>query len=201
MMISDCLIHGVDIRLLTPTTIIDCRKRNSQALLDQSLPDIIITPSTQQNFYLHETSVLLTTTDSIYIEAHYPPLLHSNYDWKPSVMRYLQSFAFCTLALSESGRHTLQGTCSHSNTQLRIGSRYLAHENFMDLLSPTALVNDVVDILITLMLTPYTDVTYFSVGVPQEFVRTTTTATGSVRQFHILYQENAQLNMSREKLL
>ena len=71
----------------------------------------------------------------------------------------------------------------------------------MDLLSPTSLVDDVVDILVTLMLMPYTDVTYFSVGVTQEFAIMTTTATGAVCQFHRLHHEDAQLNMSREKLL
>ena len=71
----------------------------------------------------------------------------------------------------------------------------------MDLLSPTALVNDVVDILITLMLIPYKDVTYFSVGVTQEFVRTTNTTTGSVRLFRRLHHESSQLHLSRDKLL
>ena len=201
MMIPDCLIRGVDISLLTPTTIIDCRKRIAQALLDQSLPDIIITSSIQHNSDLNEVTVNLRTTDSSTISPHYPPLLQRNYDWKPTVIHNLQIFTFYAPALSEPERDTLQEACSHSNTQLQIGSRYLAHEDFMDLLSPTALVNDVVDILITLMLTPYNDVTYFSVGVTQEFVRTTNTTTGSVRLFRRLHHESSQLNSSREKLL
>ena len=160
-MIPDCLIRGVDISLLTPTTIIDCRKRIAQALLDQSLPDIIITSSIQHNSDLNEVTVNLRTTDSITISSHYPPLLQRNYDRKPTVIHNLQICTFYVPALSEPERDTLQEACSHPNTQLQIGSQYLAHEDFMDLLSPAALVNDVVDILITLMLTPYKDVTYF----------------------------------------
>ena len=116
------LMRGIDINLLTPTTIIDCRKRIAQALLDQSLPDIIFTSSTQQISDLHEVSVKPRTTDSITINSHYPPLLQSNFDWKPTVIHNLQLFTFYAPALSESGRNTLQEACSHPSTQLQIGS-------------------------------------------------------------------------------
>ena len=33
MMIPDCLTHGINIRLLTPTSVIKCRRRIAQALL------------------------------------------------------------------------------------------------------------------------------------------------------------------------
>jgi len=69
-----------------------------------------------------------------------------------------------------------------------------------DLLSPIALVNDVVDRLLTLMLTPYSDVSHYSVGVTQEFVKTTVSHTGTSRRYQRLHHEDLQLNISREKI-
>ena len=48
MMIPDCLTHGIDIRLLTPTSVIKCRRRIAQALLEKVLPDIRTTLTAQE---------------------------------------------------------------------------------------------------------------------------------------------------------
>jgi len=87
-------------------------------------------------------------------------------------------------------RAVLLTACDQTQQQLCIGSRYLAHEDFMDLLSPTALVNDVVDLLLTLMLTPYSDVSHYAVGVIQEFVKTTVSSIGTVRRHQRLHHED-----------
>jgi len=97
-------------------------------------------------------------------------------------------------------RHSLAEICLNQPQLMLIGDRYLAYDDFIDLLQPAALINDAVEILLTLMLTPYNDVTHFSVGATQEFVRTVITSDGTTRQYHRLYREYKKLNKARTQL-
>jgi len=61
--------------------------------------------------------------------------------------------------------------------------------------------NDVVDILLSLMLTPYGHVTHFSVGDTQDFVHTVVTSHGTSREFRQLHHEDQTLNTAKAQLL
>ena len=104
---------------------------------------------------------------------------------------------FYAPVLSESMRTALLTACDQTQ-QLWIDSRYLAHEDFMGLLSPIALVNDAVDLVLTIMLTPYSDVSHYSVGVTQEFLKTIVSHIGTSRRYQRLHHEDLQLNIFRE---
>ena len=102
--------------------------------------------------------------------------------------------------LSEYERHSLVETCLNQPQLLYIAGRYLAHDDFRNLLQPANLINDVVDILLTLMLTPYEDVTHFTVGSTHDFVQTMVTSGGTTRQYRRLHHENQLMNNARTQL-
>ena len=141
MMIADCLVHNIDLSLLNRSTIVSCRDRIAQALLEQAIPAITVLSEDNSSVLVcaQEDSKFTTmpcadtnnndlrATELVYIsplandQLHSsPPLLHSTYDWNPTVECISSSFTLHAPILSEYERHSPIETCLNQPQPLYI---------------------------------------------------------------------------------
>jgi hypothetical protein len=204
LMIANCLLTNTDLSILTQDTMRRCRTRIAHAILEHRIPDLILgipQAATEQADTQHSqhSDVQMESTPDRFINGPLPPLLRPTYSWSLQREGHSEPIRLVTPSTSDDVRTTLQEACRSNEQQHFYGNQILAHEDFLDLLHPKALICDAVDILIGNLLHQYDNVTHYPAAVTNYFSRTETdTITGDkLRYFQTLHDEDSVLKDKR----